>query len=164
MAQKYPLDYRQVRDPTQRNRQASCRTAGYFGGSDKANSSPRPTQLARSASDEMPSTPTTTNPRIGLPVKSITRVCGSCSASSYRSAPTRTISSSPSTPPSILPCAMKQSPPNILRSTMPSCFPSDCRIRSASSSLYANLPLACAYCAVTRGMKWRCRCISVMLD
>lgn len=163
MAQKYPLDYRQVRVATQRNRHASRRTAGYFGGSDKANSSPRPTQFARSPSEEMPSTPTTTNPRIGLPVKSISRACGSRSASSYRSAPTRTITSLPITPPSILPCAIKQSPPNILRSTMPDRSPSDCRIRSASSSLYANLPLACAYSAVTRGMKWRCRCISVML-
>ena len=76
MAQKCPLDYRQVRVATQRNRQASCRIAGYFGGSDKANSSPRSTQFARSSSDEMPSTPTTTNPRIGLPVKSISRAWG----------------------------------------------------------------------------------------
>jgi hypothetical protein len=109
----------------------------YFGGSDRAYAVPRSIQARRSSSSANPSTPTYTMPLLGRPVKSISRACGSASASANRSLPTRTINSSPTIPTAMLPRHMNAMPPNILRSVTSS-SPSTARMRSASPSSYAT--------------------------
>lgn len=75
----------------------------YLGGKDKAKFTPFRTQTAKSSSDSCPSWDTMTQPFMGLPVKSNSRVWGNLSEPSYCSGPTRTIISSFSTPQAMFP-------------------------------------------------------------
>src|SRR5687768_1072767 len=78
-------------------------------------------------------------PRIGLPVKSIGRACGSETASSCASGPTATIRSSRTIPQAIRSPTMNARPPNILRSVTSSRSPRTVRIRDANASSYAMI-------------------------
>jgi uncharacterized protein (TIGR02246 family) len=108
-----------------------------FAGSALTNFTARSIQSVNCSSSSTPSGPTSTQPFMARPVMSNSRTCGSRSASSWLSVPSRAISESFQTPTSMLPWRRKPTPPNIFFSSMFLRQASRCRMRSARASLKA---------------------------